>query len=145
MATKEWLAANKAYMQAYYRKYHLHVNKRRQARYKDRIIAWITAYKQERGCKICGEKHPACLDFHHRDPMQKKDGMTSMSALIRTGRAGMKTIRLEVAKCDVICANCHRKHHWEEREAGINWRGKKGDRVPAKFVDNEPTLFDGET
>ena len=58
------------------------------------------------GCIRCGEKHIACLDFHHRDPTEKDLEVANLS----TSRARLLT---EIAKCDVLCANCHRKLHWE--------------------------------
>lgn len=55
-------------------------------------------------CMDCGGKfEPHQMDFDHRDPELK-------SFNIMTGRAMlMKRERLltEVAKCDVVCANCH--------------------------------------
>lgn len=62
------------------------------------------------GCIKCGEKHPACLDFHHRDGLANKLG-----DIATMRRFGMKRLRAEIAKCDVLCANCHRKHHYDER------------------------------
>jgi hypothetical protein len=59
-------------------------------------------------CSKCGENNPACLDFHHRDPNKKADSVSSM--LSRGLR--LKTILKEVAKCEVLCANCHRKEHF---------------------------------
>lgn len=54
-------------------------------------------------CADCGGIFPpCCMDFHHRDPKTKK---ALVSQLVR-----MKNSLLleEAAKCDLICANCHR-------------------------------------
>ena len=81
--------------------------------------AWKRAQDQKRqilldaragGCIKCGEKHPSCLDFHHRGG--KKDKLGNIS---ETRKFAVKRILEEIAKCDVLCANCHRKHHWNER------------------------------
>lgn len=62
------------------------------------------------GCVRCGEKHPACLDFHHRDGKESKLGNIGQFRKFGTDR-----LLAEIAKCDVLCANCHRKHHYDER------------------------------
>jgi hypothetical protein len=43
------------------------------------------------------------MDFDHRDPRTKWSAVTRM-----IGRAGTYRILEEVAKCDIVCANCHR-------------------------------------
>lgn len=45
---------------------------------------------------------PVCMDFDHR-PGTKKLG--SVSSLIW---AGLQVVLREIAKCDLVCANCHR-------------------------------------
>lgn len=65
----------------------------------------VQAIKTASGCEGCGEKHPACLDFHHRDPATKTRGIATF--------VRMDDILAEIAKCVVLCANCHRKHHYE--------------------------------
>jgi hypothetical protein len=62
------------------------------------------------GCADCGEKHPACLDFHHLDESQK--GQTIARMVVRASPAN---IDAEIAKCVVLCANCHRKRHFNEQ------------------------------
>lgn len=62
-------------------------------------------------CVKCSEDHTGCLDFHHRDPEEKDDAI----ALMLRDKASKERLLEEVAKCDVLCANCHRKHHWNER------------------------------
>ena len=71
---------------------------------------WWPQFKSTLACVRCGESHPACLDFHHRDPAEKE--MAVHQAVRR--RLGRERILAEVAKCDVLCANCHRKHHANE-------------------------------
>ncbi len=62
-------------------------------------------------CKNCGFNHPGALDFHHRDPSSKDGVIAEMVANKRSKEAILK----EIEKCDVLCANCHRIHHYEER------------------------------
>lgn len=76
---------------------------------RERTARW----KAERICKICGENHPACLDFHHRDPNTKS---FDISHAISIGMSD-ELIGIEIAKCDVLCRNCHTKLHWERAEA----------------------------
>ena len=64
------------------------------------------------GCVKCGETHPACLDFHHR--AGKEDKLGNIGEIRRFATEKLLT---EIAKCDVLCANCHRKHHHDERAA----------------------------
>lgn len=72
----------------------------------------VTAYKVARGCEKCGEKHPATLDFHHLDPTTKE---YNIGATIHMGNpAEVSKVWDEIAKCVVLCANCHRKEHWKE-------------------------------
>ena len=70
---------------------------------------WLDSFKI--GCARCSETHIACLEFHHRNPAEK-------DFLLSVGVAKYSIARLqeEVAKCEVICSNCHRKLHWEEKQ-----------------------------
>lgn len=70
-------------------------------------VAEVRSIKASMGCQVCGERHPACLDFHHRDPATKRKTVAEMVA------AGWsnEVLETEIAKCDLLCANCHRKHH----------------------------------
>ena len=59
-------------------------------------------------CIKCGyTKSVAALDFHHRDPTKKDFGISSGA-----GRSWEK-LRVELDKCDLLCANCHREVHEE--------------------------------
>ena len=62
-------------------------------------------------CADCGERFPPCaMDFDHRDAADKHSGVTRM-----IGRAGLGTILAEAAKCDIVCANCHRARTFRRR------------------------------
>ena len=64
----------------------------------------------KRSCTECGENHPATLDFHHRDPSTKVDEVSNMIGEL----INLEKVKLEIEKCDILCANCHRKRHWRE-------------------------------
>ena len=70
----------------------------------------LSAIKAE--CAICGEKHPATLDFHHIDPNNKK---FTISTYYVSGCSKDKIIK-ETEKCIVLCSNCHRKLHFDIRQ-----------------------------
>ena len=71
-------------------------------------------WKATLSCAKCGFSHVAALDFHHTDT-SIKDGI--ISELVRQGR--FKKAKEEVEKCIVLCANCHRIHHYEENSVKI--------------------------
>lgn len=67
--------------------------------------AKAAAIKLERGCTDCGYRgHPDALEFDHLPGVVK---VGNVSALIRLGYSWAK-IEAEIAKCEVVCANCHR-------------------------------------
>lgn len=70
---------------------------------------WAKKLKATFSCMECGESHPATLDFHHRDPATKE---YNVARLLSTTMA-RKKILAEIEKCDVLCANCHRKLHYQ--------------------------------
>ncbi len=62
-------------------------------------------------CIVCGySKYPEVLEFHHRDPSTKEFNL-GLGGLTRS----WERIKREVEKCDLLCANCHRERHVEER------------------------------
>ncbi len=70
----------------------------------------LEGYKTFFGCERCDYKGcVGALQFHHRDESQKKFKPTSSS------RIAWATRLEEMEKCDVVCANCHCNHHWEQR------------------------------
>ncbi len=105
--------ANRRYNKAYQDR-NPGIQVKRNLDYRRKIRQWLSDYKQSQGCAQCGENHPGCLDFHHTDPGAKEFNVFRMPEI-----SGKRIIETEIQKCIVLCANCHRKLHWEERsEAG---------------------------
>jgi 5-methylcytosine-specific restriction endonuclease McrA len=72
---------------------------------------WFFEFKTTLNCSECGESHPACLQFHHRNPLEKEG---DVSGFVRAGYS-KDIIMREIEKCDVLCANCHLRKHWQQR------------------------------
>lgn len=74
-------------------------------------MAIIRKHKRKQGCKRCPENDPVCLDFHHRDPATKSFAVSKGYA-----HYSIERLFLEIAKCDLLCANCHRKLEARKRK-----------------------------
>lgn len=68
---------------------------------------WFRKLMVDKFCIKCGESDIACLDFHHIDPKTKDDTVSRLLAYLRSKERILK----EIEKCEVLCANCHRKFH----------------------------------
>ena len=101
--------------QAEYSKKHYTNNKEKVIKANGRRRRAMTAkfanFKATKSCIQCGESHPATLDFHHveRNKLNKK-----VHSLVSNGHYWDRIME-EIKKCVVLCSNCHRKHHHEER------------------------------
>lgn len=62
----------------------------------------ILKYLIEHPCMDCGETDPVVLQFDHL-----RDKVANIGAMIRILGASWKTIKEEIDKCEVVCANCH--------------------------------------
>lgn len=71
----------------------------------------IQAYKIAKGCSYCGyNKSARALHFHHKGDAKKEHIVSRMAS---QGRS-IDNIMKEVAKCVVVCANCHAELHESE-------------------------------
>ena len=117
-----WHACNREAFNALWRKWYAKNAAKKYAWQKRRrtdLRKWWNELKATKRCERCGETAPECLHFHHRDPAEK-----DLELSLAIGRGWAKErILAEVAKCEVLCANCHMKHHWEERKSS------RGDRI----------------
>ena len=69
---------------------------------------WWHEFKKQFKCSRCPENDSACLDFHHLNPKDKQ--YTLGTAVTNLGLSEAKVWE-EISKCEVLCANCHRKEH----------------------------------
>lgn len=92
----------------HYVTYHSHTRGRTNA-----AAVWVREFKKTQKCLQCGMKDNRCLDFHHKDHTTK---IKSISKMVGNGTS-IDKIKLEIEKCDPLCANCHRIEHngnkWE--------------------------------
>lgn len=94
-----------------------------------KITKRFAEYKATLHCTRCGQNHPATLDFHH---VTRSKGDVKLYLLVRNGHF-WKRIMQEVDKCVVLCANCHRIHHHDEKEVKKVRRQKKVKKKLKKF------------
>lgn len=70
---------------------------------KIRISSYIREQKNK-PCMDCGNLyHHYAMDFDHRDPKEKVIGLAKAARY-----ASIELVRIEIAKCDLVCSNCHR-------------------------------------
>lgn len=97
----------KLYRKSYYlanRKSLIAKTREQSAVRKKETIAKLKEYLSEHPCVDCATDDIRVLEFDHRDRAEKEE---RVSALVCAGYV-WPTILVEVEKCDVRCANCHR-------------------------------------
>lgn len=78
--------------------------------YRTANIKYVRAVKAS-PCADCGQSYPYyVMDLDHREPDKKYKGVASMM------RFPTSLVIAEVAKCDVVCANCHRERTWGKKK-----------------------------
>lgn len=92
---------------------------------REKKLTWFIEYKRNLKCELCPESHIAALDFHHCDPKKKRAGI---NRLINNNNS-LEVIQEEIQKCRVLCSNCHRKLHYEEK-TGAWCNGSTRDLYP---------------
>jgi len=61
-------------------------------------------YLSKNPCINCGESDPIVLEFDHRNKDDKIENISNMII-----NSTWQRIKNEIEKCDVLCANCHRR------------------------------------
>lgn len=60
-------------------------------------------------CFDCKQEfHQCCFDFHHINPKIKD------STITRIMHKSFDNIKIELDKCVLLCAHCHRLRHWKD-------------------------------
>lgn len=98
----------------------------------------ILEYLHQHACVVCGEQDCVVLEFNHLDPAAK---LANIGEIATRGYA-WALVAEEIAKCEVLCANCHQRHtimskaaHYKlvESGRGPRWR-LAANRRNAAFV-----------
>jgi hypothetical protein len=72
----------------------------------EEINTFLRRHKMISGCADCGfRRHHAALEFHHEGG-DKEINLSFAKSL--------EQARREMAKCAVLCSNCHRIRHWNQ-------------------------------
>lgn len=74
-----------------------------ETRRRNRAFMWN--FYSTHPCVDCGEDDPIVLELDHLDPDTKVMNVAAMAH----GTYSIKKIQEEIDKCEVVCANCHRR------------------------------------
>ena len=101
--------------------------------------ARIALEAKDQPCSDCGERFDPCaMDFDHVRGVK----VAAVSELVRAG-AKPDVIRREIAKCEVVCSNCHRirtqARGWGQQGSPENRADVAAD---GSADDTATTLFD---
>jgi len=93
------------------------------------LVAWMREVKSQ-PCTDCrGRFHPAAMTFDHLPGTMKRGDVAD---LIRRGCIGLA--RAELAKCEIVCANCHAVRTFLRREAARALLGAKDSPAIAELA-----------
>ena len=87
------------------KQYYLSKARIRNKKLRDEINSFICQYLLKNPCIDCGETDITVLEFDHKGKVPK---FRAVSHLLRD-RTSLEKIEEEIDKCEVRCANCHRR------------------------------------
>lgn len=106
------------YQAAHYQRNKEKMNAKALARQKATKVFWKNL-KDNKPCMDCKVVHRyIALEYDHRDSSTKTEDVSVMTAR----GLSRKTILKEIAKCDMVCANCHRYRTLRRLENGTGDR-----------------------
>lgn len=77
---------------------------------RNKIRDWYNSYKKKLKCSRCGFDDYRALQFHHKNPSEKS---YTIGTVLSRGKA-IETLKKEIEKCEILCANCHSIEHFPE-------------------------------
>ena len=94
-----------------------------------RVSAMIAHFKSQ-PCADCGGTFPSCaMDFDHR-PGTVKQMHLNHSGI---GMRRLSDVLVEIEKCDVVCANCHRVRSTQRNQMGRKYFGDGASALTPRF------------
>lgn len=118
--SRQWYVANRDAHRAKVRKRSAAIKRE----YKRRIGEYLLTHP----CVDCGEADVRVLDFDHLDAADKR---TDVAKMVNAG-GRWSDIELEIAKCEVRCANCHRRVTSDRAQ---DWRAVLSAHLGAEAAD----------
>ena len=109
---------SREYIRNHYKKnrqYYIEKARKRNLELRQRARKYIWSYLLAHPCVDCGETDVLVLEFDHRDKSRKSG---NVGCIIRS-TGSLEQLIEEISKCDVRCANCHRRKTEKER---ISWK-----------------------
>lgn len=92
---------------------HRAVIKKKKTEYKELLYKELWSHFLANPCIDCGEQDPRVLEFDH--VRGKERNISTMMASV----CSWEKILVEIEKCEVVCANCHRKRTYKRSDS---WR-----------------------
>lgn len=88
---------------------------------KDRkeVREYIFNYLSNNSCVLCGTTDVLALEFDHIEPTEKEFNMCYAGNGKQGGKVSLDILAKEIAKCQVLCRNCHQK---ETHKHNNSWR-----------------------
>jgi len=87
------------------REYYLTKSQKRNKHLRFKVNTYLQEYLLRHPCVDCGEKDIVVLEFDHTGKIPKFKAVSHMIRL----QYPLEEIKREIDKCEVRCANCHRR------------------------------------
>lgn len=82
-------------------------------------------------CSVCGyNKCIDALEFHHKDPTQKDFGISQYGATHSWNK-----LKKELDKCVLLCSNCHRELHAQQKRFVVEKSATTYDKYISKIIE----------